>query len=144
MVEVPGTIKILHQILEIVDFVSIGTNDLIQFLLAVDRNNPKVAHMYSPLHPAVISNIYDIVSICKKQNKYVSICGESVSNPQCAYLYMGMKIDGFSMMPITIPIIKNMIRTTRLSDAEKTLAEVLTLANAKQISDLLSKIQPRF
>jgi len=86
MVEVPGTVKILDRLLHYVDFVSIGTNDLIQYTLAVDRNNQKVAELYDPLHPAVISTILDVVSICKKNNKEVSICGEAASNPRLLLL----------------------------------------------------------
>jgi phosphoenolpyruvate-protein kinase (PTS system EI component) len=109
MVEVPGTVKILDRLLHYIDFVSIGTNDLVQYTLAVARNNQKVASLYDPLHPAVISTIFDVVSICKKNNKEVSICGEAASNLYCAYLFTAIETDKLSMNPASIPVIKDLM-----------------------------------
>jgi phosphotransferase system enzyme I (PtsP) len=142
MVEVPGTVKILDRLLHYVDFVSIGTNDLIQYTLAVDRNNQKVAELYDPLHPAVISTILDVVSICKKNNKEVSICGEAASNPRCAYLFTAFETDKLSMNPASIPVIKDLIRKVRLTDTKKALNNVLLMEDSREITSYLDKILP--
>ena len=142
MVEVPGTVKILDRLLHYVDFVSIGTNDLIQYTLAVDRNNQKVAELYDPLHPAVISTILDVVSICKKNNKKVSICGEAASNPRCAYLFTAFETDKLSMNPASIPVIKDLIRKVRLTDTKKALNRVLLMEDSGEITSYLDKILP--
>ncbi len=142
MVEVPGAVKILDRLLHYVDFVSIGTNDLIQYTLAVDRNNQKVAELYDPLHPAVISTILDVVSICKKNNKKVSICGEAASNPRCAYLFTAFETDKLSMNPASIPVIKDLIRKVRLTDTKKALNRVLLMEDSGEITSYLDKILP--
>ena len=142
MVEVPGTVKILDRLLHYIDFVSIGTNDLIQYTLAVDRNNQKVASLYDPLHPAVISTILDVVSICKKKNKEVSICGEAASNPRCAYLFTAIETNKLSMNPASIPVIKNLIRKVRLTETKKALNNVLLMEDSREIASYLDKILP--
>ena len=142
MIEVPGAVKILDRLLHYVDFVSVGTNDLIQYTLAVDRNNQKVASLYDPLHPAVISTILDVVSICKKNNKEVSICGEAASNPRCAYLFTAIETDKLSMNPASIPVIKDLIRKVRLADAKKALNSVLLMEDSKEIANYLDKLLP--
>ena len=142
MVEVPGTVKILDRLLHYADFVSIGTNDLIQYTLAVDRNNQKVASLYNPLHPGVVSTIAEVVSTCKKNDKGISICGESASNPHCAYLFLGMETDHLSMNPASIPIIKDLIRKVRLTDAKETLNSVVLMEDAEEIAAFLDKVLP--
>ena len=140
MIEVPGAVKILDRLLHYINFVSVGTNDLIQYTLAVDRNNQKVASLYDPLHPAVISTILDVVSICKKNNKKVSICGEAASNPRCAYLFAGMETDQLSMNPASIPIIKDLIRKIRLTDAKEALNGVLLMEDSSEIIGYLDEL----
>jgi phosphoenolpyruvate-protein kinase (PTS system EI component) len=139
MVEVPGTVPILHHILNYVDFISIGTNDLIQYLLAVDRNNQKVARLYNALHPSVIAVIDDIIRICKQQSKPVSICGEAASRLDCILLYIGMGADQISMTPSAVPAAKQFIRGIRKSEAEKTLKTVMEMEDAFDISKFLNK-----
>jgi len=143
MVEVPAAVKILDRLLRYIDFVSIGTNDLIQYTLAVDRNNPKVASLYNPLHPAVISTILEIVSICKKKGKDVCICGEAASNPKCAYLFLAMEVDQLSMNPASVPVIKDLIRTSKLKEAKTTLNHVLEMEDDEKILDFLNKNIPQ-
>jgi phosphotransferase system enzyme I (PtsP) len=139
MVEVPGAVKILDRLLHYVDFVSIGTNDLIQYTLAVDRNNPKVASLYNPLHPAVISTILEVVSICKANKKSISICGEAASNPKCAYLFLAMGTDQLSMNAASVPIIKDLVRRVKLTDTKKALDKVLRMEDAEEIADFLER-----
>ncbi len=139
MVEVPGAVKILPALLRLVDFISIGTNDLIQYILAVDRNNEKVAPLYNPLHPAVIATIAEIATACQKAQKPFSICGEAASNPQCAYLFVAMGTRQLSMNPASIPLIKDFIRSIARSDAQQILALVRTMDDPDLISTLLEK-----
>ncbi|HMA66837.1 MAG TPA: phosphoenolpyruvate--protein phosphotransferase, partial [Desulfosalsimonadaceae bacterium] len=137
MVEVPGVVPILERVLNYVDFVSIGTNDLIQYLLAVDRNNKRVASRYNLLHPSVVTTIASIVSTCRQAGKPVSICGESAANPQGIFLFVGMGADRLSMTPSAIAAAKSFIRSIRRSDARKCLEEALEKEDAGAISRLL-------
>jgi len=140
MVEVPGIVRILDRVMPYVDFVSVGTNDLIQYVLAVDRNNEKVAGLYNPLHPSVIEIIRDVANVCINNNKMISICGESAANVHCAYLFVGMGIDHLSMNPVSIPTIKKMIRQINKADAENDLKKVLKMEEADQIKECLDNI----
>ena len=140
LLEVPAAAVILEKLLRYVDFVSVGTNDLVQFVLAVDRNNQKVAPIYNPLHPAVISTILNIVSVCKEKNKPVVICGEAAANPKCAYLYMGMDIDQLSMNAPSVPLIKHMIRNIEQDDAKEVLRRVLLMDDADEIEDFMDYV----
>ena len=142
MIEVPAAVRILDKLLDYVDFVSIGTNDLIQYTLAVDRNNPKVASIYNPLHPAMISTILDVVSTCKKRNKSVSICGESAANPRCAFLFLAMETDCLSMNPCSVPVIKDFIRKVRLKDAKDALEKVLEMEDTEEITNYIDSLLP--
>jgi phosphotransferase system enzyme I (PtsP) len=134
MVEVPAAVTILDRMLNYVDFVGIGTNDLIQYLLAVDRNNRKVAARYNALHPSVISTIKSVIAICRKNKKHVEICGESASAPACILLYMAMGADHLSMNASSIPVAKNLIRNTRLAQTQKVLRKILKMEDAESIS----------
>jgi len=133
MLEVPGTAKILPSMLPLIDFVSIGTNDLIQYTLAVDRNNPKVASLYTPFHPAVLSIISDVAQICSTMQTPVSICGEAAADPACAYLFLGMGIRRLSMNPSSIPRAKAMIRNAQSSQAARAVAFALELNDSEAI-----------
>lgn len=137
MVEVPAIVPILERVLSYVDFVSVGTNDLIQYLLAVDRNNKKVASLYNLLHPSVIATISTIVSACRKAGKPVSICGEAAANPQGIFLFVGMGADRLSMTPSAIAPAKDFIRGIRRSEAESCLAQALEKEDAGAIEALL-------
>ncbi|NOY67980.1 MAG: phosphoenolpyruvate--protein phosphotransferase [Deltaproteobacteria bacterium] len=137
MVEVPAAVTILDRLLRYIDFVSIGTNDLIQYLLAVDRNNRKVADRYNILHPAVISTIYSIISVCRQFEKPVSICGEAASQLSCILLFIGMGADQISMVPSSIPAAKKFIRGITRSSAEDILLMVLEMEDADSIAQCL-------
>ncbi|MCF8110316.1 MAG: phosphoenolpyruvate--protein phosphotransferase [Desulfobacteraceae bacterium] len=139
MIEVPAAVAILEHLLKYVDFVSIGTNDLIQYLLAVDRNNKKVANLYNALHPSVIATIYQIVRICRSRQKPVSICGESAARPECLLLYVAMGADRLSMTPSSVPAAKRFIRSIRQSDAEKALDAVLEMEDAESVNNYLAE-----
>ncbi|RJP87707.1 MAG: phosphoenolpyruvate--protein phosphotransferase [Desulfobacteraceae bacterium] len=133
MVEVPAAVTILDRLLRYADFVNIGSNDLVQYLLAVDRNNKKVAANFDALHPAVITVICDIIRICRQFDKHVCICGEAGRIKECLFLFIGMGADDISMTPSAIPAAKQFIRGIRLSDARQVLEACLTMEDAGQI-----------
>lgn len=139
MIEVPAAVAILDRLLKYVDFVSIGTNDLIQYLLAVDRNNKKVANLYNALHPSVIETVYRIVRTCKSVNKPVSICGEAAAIPACLMLFVAMGVDRLSMTPSSIPAAKKFIRSIRQADARKALDAVLKMEDVESVSYYLTQ-----
>lgn len=140
LLEVPAAVVILEKLLKHVDYVNVGTNDLVQFILAVDRNNQKVAPIYNPLHPAVISAISGVVSVCKKMDKPVIVCGEAAANPKCAYLFLGMGVDQLSMSAPSVPLIKHLIRNVKQSDAKETLTRALMMDDADEIEDFVDDV----
>jgi phosphotransferase system enzyme I (PtsP) len=140
MIEVPAAVRIMHHLLRHVDFVSIGTNDLTQYILAVDRNNEKVSALYNPLHPAVIATIREAATVCRRMGIPVSICGESASNPQCVILYLAMGITRLSLNPSSVPSIKHLIATLSMADAQSALTAVGDMEDAARISDYLEDI----
>ena len=140
MVEVPAAVRILHHLMRHVDFVSIGTNDLTQYILAVDRNNEKVSAMYNPLHPAVIDTIREAATVCRRMGIPLSICGESASNPQCVVLYLAMGITRLSLNPSSVPLIKHLIATLSMAEAQSALTAVRDMEDAARISDYLKEI----
>lgn len=133
MVEVPATISLLPFWLDKIDFISIGSNDLSQYLLALDRNNPLVGKLYHSLHPAVIHEIQRIVKICKQANLPLSLCGELASDPVAVFLLIGMGVNQLSMSAAKLPLIKWMIRHISKQDAEFFLQQALTMDDAEKI-----------
>ena len=143
MIEVPSAVFILGRLLKHVDFISIGTNDLIQYLLAVDRNNKKVATRYNSLHPSIIDTIRQIVEICRNNGKFVSICGEAAASLDNLLLYIGMGADAVSMNPSSIPLAKQFIRSIRQSDAKKALDAVSGMEDAASIAAFLADFRSK-
>jgi phosphotransferase system enzyme I (PtsP) len=133
MIEVPSAVSLANQLIREVDFFSIGTNDLIQYLLAVDRNNRKVAPLYEPLHPAVLSAIYEAVQAAKGAGKWVGMCGEMASDPLCTLVLLGLGLDDLSMGPFFIPVIKRIIRSVSYAAARNIARDVLTMATVKEV-----------
>lgn len=133
MIEVPSAVCLADRLITEVDFFSIGTNDLIQYVLAVDRNNRKVAPLYEPLHPAVIQFIAKAVRAAKAAGKHVSICGEMAADPVCTLLLVGLGLDDLSMGPFFIPVIKRLIRAARFATAQRLAQEVLQMASVTEI-----------
>lgn len=137
MIEVPAAVWLAPRLIEEVDFFSIGTNDLIQYLLAVDRNNSKVAPLYEPLHPAVLAAIADVAQAAKDAGKMVGMCGEMASDPLCTLPLIGMGLDDLSMGPFFIPVIKRFIRSVPFSLAEEVARDIRELATAKDVKGYL-------
>jgi phosphotransferase system enzyme I (PtsP) len=133
MIEVPSAVSLANQLIREVDFFSIGTNDLIQYLLAVDRNNRKVAPLYEPLHPAVLGAIYEAVQAAKGAGKWVGMCGEMASDPLCTLVLLGLGLDDLSMGPFFIPVIKRIIRSVSYAAARNIARDVLTMATVKEV-----------
>jgi len=124
MVEVPAAVQLAERFLREVDFLSIGTNDLIQYILAVDRSNRKVASLYEPLHPAVLAALSTTIETGKREGKRVGMCGEMAGDPLCALLLLGMGLEEFSMGSLYIPVIKQAVRSISYQSA-KTAAEIV-------------------
>ena len=137
MVEVPAAVWLADRLAQEVDFFSIGTNDLIQYLLAVDRNNRKVASLYEPLHPAVLNAIAATVQAAQRAGKRVSMCGEMASDPLCTLLLLGLGLDELSMEPFFVPVIKRLIRSLSYTDAHSLTEEVIQLGTAREVKGCL-------
>jgi len=138
MVEVPSLVFQMKQIAPLVDFVSIGTNDLIQYLMAVDRNNANVADLYESLDPAVLSAIKQVIDETHKKNVPVSVCGEMASDPLAVILLLGMSIDCLSTSVASLPRIKWVIRNFTYQEAKELADKALTMKNAKDIKKMLT------
>ena len=115
------------------DFISVGSNDLTQYLLAVDRNNPRVASLYSSFHPAVLQALQFVVTEAHAENKTVSICGEMAGDPGAALLLIAMGFDILSMNATTLLKVKAVIRSIPLTTAKELLAEVMLLDEAQMV-----------
>ncbi|MEN8169526.1 MAG: phosphoenolpyruvate--protein phosphotransferase [Pseudomonadota bacterium] len=133
MVEVPSIIYQIDQLAERADFLSIGSNDLTQYLLAVDRNNPRVAELYDSLHPSVLRAIKIVVDAAKKQKKPVSICGEMAGDPMAALLMLGMGVNSLSMASSSLASIKWVIRSFSRRRARNLLKKALMAENPQTI-----------
>ena len=134
MIEVPAAIYQIREFAQRVDFLSVGSNDLTQYLLAVDRNNARVADLFDPFHPAVLRALNWVVGQCRKEKKPISICGEMAGDPCAAVLLMAMGYDCLSMNANSIPRVKSVIRQITMEDAKKILAEILVMNHAKEIA----------
>ena len=137
MIEVPSAVWLATQLIREVDFFSIGTNDLIQYLLAVDRNNRKVAALYEPLHPAVLAAIHETVQAAKGAGKWVGMCGEMASDPLCTLMLLGMGLDDLSMGPFFVPIVKRVIQSVTYAAARSMVRDVLTMDQVKDVKGFL-------
>lgn len=139
MIEVPSAVYIVKDIAKKVDFISVGTNDLIQYTLAVDRNNARINHLYQALHPAIIKSLISIVNDAHNAGIYASVCGEMAGDPLAVILLLAMGFDAFSMNAVSLPRIKWVIRSFSLAQARKILHEALSLDNANKVRLLLEK-----
>jgi phosphotransferase system enzyme I (PtsI) len=129
MVEVPAAAIAIDTLLDIVDFVSIGSNDLVQYLTAADRGNPKVAHLCEPLSPAVLRLLNTVVEACTRVGKPVSLCGEMASSPRALPLLFGMGFRSLSMSPAFVPAIKELLSHLTVERAERALKRTLQMKN---------------
>jgi phosphoenolpyruvate-protein phosphotransferase (PTS system enzyme I) len=133
MIEVPSAALTADLLAKEANFFSIGTNDLIQYALAVDRANEKVAYLYEPAHPAVLRMIKNVIEAAHANNIWVGMCGEMASDEIFVLILLGLGLDEFSMPPSAIPIVKYIIRSVSVDQAKKITEEALALSTAKSI-----------
>ncbi len=139
MIEVPSAVAVADVLAKRCDFFSIGTNDLIQYSLAVDRVNEKIAHMYEPAHPAVIRMIHHTVSAAKAAGIPCSICGEMAGDPLFTELLVGLGISSLSMSSVAIPMVRAEVASIRLSSAKRFARKVLDMGSGNEIKALMMK-----
>lgn len=145
MIEVPGAALVADHLAAEADFFSIGTNDLIQYLLAVDRTNDGVAELYQPLHPAVLRILARVMEAARERQVPVTLCGETASDPLTAMVYLGLGIAELSMSAAAIPVIKGLVRRLPLEEARRTAAEALDLPTAREVEELaLERLMAHF
>jgi len=137
MIEVPAAAALIDSIIQEVDYVSIGTNDLIQYYLAVDRGNELVSYLFKPHHPAVLQLLQRVIKTANEKGKEVTVCGEMAADPLSAIILLGLGLRTFSMNPIFIPRVKKALRAVELKTAEAAVAEALQLKTAKEIEEFM-------
>lgn len=137
MIEVPAAAALTDILVKEVDYISIGTNDLIQYYLAVDRSNELVSYLFKPLHPSVLRLIRFIIETAQKEKKEVTVCGEMAADPLSAIVLLGLGLRKFSMNPIFIPRIKNVLRSIEYKTAEEVVHEALTLRTSQEIEECI-------
>lgn len=138
MLEVPAAAVSIDTLLEEVDFVSIGSNDLVQYLMAADRDNPKVNHLCQPLSPPVLRVLSQVISACNAVDTPVTLCGEMAGSPRAFVLLFGMGLRSFSMSPAFIPMIKDLSRHLTRKRAEKVLKRALEIKTTAGIQRFMA------
>jgi phosphotransferase system enzyme I (PtsI) len=133
MIEIPSAAMTADLLAKQCQFFSIGTNDLIQYLIAIDRVNDHVAHLYEPTHPAVVRMIKRIVDDAHAAGIWVAVCGEMAGDPMFAPLLLGLGVDELSMTPTLLPTVKYLVRLMTMADARKLAETALTLTSATEI-----------
>ncbi|MGI9517083.1 MAG: phosphoenolpyruvate--protein phosphotransferase [Pirellulaceae bacterium] len=146
MLEVPAAAIMISSMLDLVDFVSIGSNDLVQYLMAADRDNPKVSHLCQPMSPAVLHVLRTVIEACDRANTQVTVCGEMAGQPKTFLLLLGMGVRYFSMSPAFIPSIKQLasqITTTQAAEIFQSVLKFKTTSQVKrQMAETLQEIAP--
>ena len=133
MIEVPAAVYLAGPLAEEADFLSVGSNDLTQYLLAVDRGNARVADLYQSLHPAVLTALADIITAAHKQNRSVSICGELAGDPRAAPLLVAMGFDQLSMNAGSLSVIKRILSAFSRAELEQLMATIQPLRSAQEV-----------
>jgi phosphotransferase system enzyme I (PtsI) len=145
MIEIPSAALIADLLAREVDFFSVGTNDLIQYALAIDRINEQVAYLYEPLHPAVLRLLRSVVTAAHNEGIWISMCGEMASDPLYALLLVGLGFDELSMTPAAIPLMKRIIRSVTYGQAAEVAHRVFGCATAQEVEGLLrQEMRARF
>ena len=139
MVEIPSAAIVADQLAREVDFFSIGTNDLIQYVLAIDRVNEHVSYLYEPLHPAILRLIRRVVDGGHDAGIPVAMCGEMAGEPLYAYVLLGLGVDEWSMNATSIPRVKRILRKSVAYEAREFVAELLVHPTAADIAGNLMK-----
>ncbi|MBO7512375.1 MAG: phosphoenolpyruvate--protein phosphotransferase, partial [Fibrobacter sp.] len=134
MIEVPAAVMIVDKLAKEVDFFSIGTNDLVQFTLAVDRTNELITDMFQPHHPAVLSMIYQTVQAAHREGIPVAVCGEMSADPLSVLLLVGLGVDELSMTPWSVMSTKKIIRSINFEDVRDSALTVLQMDDAESVN----------
>lgn len=137
MIETPAAALIAEDLAEHVDFFSIGTNDLVQYTLAVDRGSARLAHLYNPFHPSVVRLIHHVASVGGSKGVEVSVCGELAAHPLGAFMLIGMGIDSLSVGPAALAEIKKVVRSMHQTKARQAIDEILTADTPERILQVL-------
>ncbi len=138
MIEVPSAAMTADIIAKEVDFFSIGTNDLIQYSIAVDRSNEKVAYLYEPAHPGVLRLIKNIIDVGHRAGIWVGMCGEMAGDPLFTLILLGLGLDEFSMPSIMVPEIKHIIRSVNMAQAKQIAEEAVSLPTAAEVESFVN------
>lgn len=141
MIEVPSTLWILDELMEVVDFVSVGTNDLVQYLLAVDRDNVFVASLYEPQHPAVVRALKSIADAAKRAGKSASVCGEIAGDEAVAVMLAGMGYDSLSVTPMSLSFLKFALLSTSAEEAEAVAEAALKARSSAEVRKILDGVR---
>jgi len=141
MIETPSSALIADILAREADFLSIGTNDLIQYTLAVDRVNENVTHLYQPLHLSILRLIKRVIDAGHQIGKPVGMCGEMAADPSFTKILIGMGLDEFSMSPLSIPRIKKIIRSTSLAKAQELANRILATAEQEEVSKIIERFE---
>ncbi len=137
MIEVPAAVEIAGDIAKEVDFLSIGTNDLMQYALVVDREDPRLAPLSDPYHPAILRMIARVVAAARGAGKFVTVCGEIAVRPDIALALLALGVESLSVVPTAIPELKQMLAGARLAPMRRAMAEILTLPDAASVAAAL-------
>lgn len=140
MLEVPAAAVSIESMLDLVDFVSVGTNDLVQYLMAADRDNPKVSHLCQPLAPAVLIVLKHVISACNRANVPITVCGEMAGRPKGFVLLLGMGLRRFSMSPAFVPSIKQLASQISIEEAEQILGTVMAFKTVAQVNKYMTRM----
>jgi phosphoenolpyruvate-protein kinase (PTS system EI component) len=139
MIEVPSAALCVEDILAEVDFVSIGSNDLLQYVMAADRDNPKVAHLCDPFTPAIYRLLNHVIKACVARNKPVTLCGEMAGRPRCVLPLLGMGLREYSMSPAFVPTVKALVRAIECDTAREIAQQVLKMRTVAEIKGYLTR-----
>ncbi|HXK00746.1 MAG TPA: phosphoenolpyruvate-protein phosphotransferase PtsI [Buchnera sp. (in: enterobacteria)] len=139
MIETPASAIICHHLIKEVDFFSIGTNDLTQYTLAVDRGNKLISNLYNPMSPSVLNLIQMVINASHIAGKWTGMCGELAGDERATLLLLGMGIDELSMSSSNIPIIKKIVRKINFKEAQQISKEALSKATAKELTNVIEK-----
>ena len=134
LIETPAAALDAVELARHADFFSIGTNDLVQYTLAVDRNNTRLAHLFNPFHPAVVRQLHQVSRVARAAGIEVSVCGELAANPLGAFLLLGLDIQSLSVAWPSLPEIKKVIREFRIEDARKAAASALAAPSSHEVT----------
>jgi phosphotransferase system enzyme I (PtsI) len=140
MVETPSAALIADLLLDECDFLSIGTNDLIQYALAADRQDEHVGYLYHPLHPAILRAVKQVVAAAKNAGKPVAMCGDMAGDPRFCWVLLGLGLRSLSMAPRQIPVVKSIVRATRMTSAIKLTEDILRLRTEDEVEETVNQV----